>query len=623
MKTKSAFRLIILFIVNILLISCGGSSSGGSSSGDSTERIVSAEFTDSTLYSSRTAELNYEVEADLSVEEWTVSFYLENADDPSELYYLETEYHEHLSSEHITSANFDVKISKDIPTGDYYLKGHIEEMPDDTADFISATPYRVDNSLNDVSNVKITHIELVEDTIVVDLSDDKDISDLHAELDVDHIDEIRQGMIPAHDINANATVEIEGPLPEGDIELSFELSIDDGTTWMPVDVWNNSEQAYSDHIDITFPGYDEGAYSQHVVILANISAAQYQEIYDEYTGNLNDFADSLEYATHFLARKKITIAGVPEDDDDSYHFNLSLYPMTPDAVDESGDVADATAESRYRFPNGSYATAVEYEYESKSFDIGNDNIKIKPSVYATYKYINKGQTGGGFNTQSYSSGAEYSTGFYGHIVVFGKSIELTSAHITVSTAYDPTFSGVSTDIEFFDADLYSFNEYWRTYHAISFSKSWNKSKEIASKTYYAGVVPIRIHATADGKIESNVTLSYSSTSAGVTNSKLPNTQFDIVVSGGPSIGIGEFGVTSDFLIFDNTLTATATLYVEYANELISGGGYNVGVSDHLKAISGKLGLFARWGKHGKTWWIYNTPTLLDHTYTLFSDHGSL
>jgi len=602
-------KIFVLVSIFSVLYACGVGNAGWVD-------ISSAEFSDSLIYSSRSGEITYELKTYDNPEECTVSFFLQSSARSSDTYYLGSEYIELTPGISTLSRTLNVNIDSVIPNGDYSLVGYISEMENSSASFTSSQAYSVSDANKDVTNVKITDIRLAEDVLTIDPSLDKSLASLPAGFDADNLDMLTAGMIPMHDINANATLQIEGPLPSGDIELAFDISIDNGVTWMPVELWNNEEQAYSDHINITFPGYAEGAFTQNVTILANITQSQLNQIFN----NVNNSTD-MTVAQQFLARQRISVDGVDSDSDDVYHFSLSIYPVEPVT-----QVASDEARGIVNFYTSQFAE--KYSSMSKTLQIGTADVSVRPTADSEYLiYNNQGYIQGRPDTTP--TGAWYRAGVDVPLNVFGISYGLLGAQAEVGTYLDKRFSGYRLQVNILGTNLVKTEASNISVTNLSLNLPlWSGMKDLKKKTVMVGPVPFGLKARVQADISAGAVVTLNSSTAELAKVRVPEAELGLYLTGGPDWSVVGFGVTSELVLLNDKLTANGKLQVAYnsSNEIIS-GTYSSSVADNVRSIEGKLGVYVKYRLFGKDHyinkWFVNTGALINHTYSLSAASGSL
>jgi hypothetical protein len=401
-------------------------------------------------------------------------------------------------------------------------------------------------------------------------------------------------------------------------ELTAEIMI--GSEYQAVKLWDSISSTYVDSQSIKFE-YDG---SEHFFGFdLTLSDAQLETLYESY--------DSEAEVNDLSIRLTLTDSTVDPSETDSEHDN-AIEITLPLFFYESTETTSQFATSK---PSS--------DKSARDFEFTGNKVKVDGGYDKSYGDASKFKVGvelgGDLQVDLLEKAASLEAGgeigmwiFNAHNTIFGVSFD-GQAYVTgINTGYD-------SEMVIFNTTVYE-DSYWNAQFEKTFEKYWEEERVLARATFTVGPIPIEISAGVNGGVGFELTIGYALSEL-YANGDIFSTQFGGFANGGVNLGLVSGGVVIDINIVDNVLAldTSAELALLEEGAINPRVDYAFEITDDIDVISGKLGLFAdvKGVKWCKKWgipypcgsktttyylWLYQTPSVFQKSWTLFSKEGS-
>ncbi|MCE2572202.1 CARDB domain-containing protein [Motilimonas eburnea] len=375
--------------------------------------------------------------------------------------------------------------------------------------------------------------------------------------------------------------------------------------WVPLKFWHADSNSYTDDIIVDLSLDDQ---SNHIQFDLDLNANHLNALHASY-----DASGDNQLKIRLTATEGET-TGQFEHSDDNNHLDITLsYYFF------SGEQArQTTARSGVGTINYEKDFAATYGNTSKfavAIDIAG-KMSLVPLVDPGAAISGSGDVSAYF--------------FNAHNTLFGVSFE-GSAYASGNN------SGYATEMVIFNATVLD-EEFYNNAFSKTWEYTWEEERVLAQARFSIGPVPMSVEAGVSGNLGLELTVGYNAELTG--GGDLFHVDFGAFGRGGINLLVASGGVQAIFTLIDNTFSMDSSAGFELANNGQNEPNiyYSIGLEDSIDAISGKFGLYAELQgiKWCKKWiifypcgtktthydlWLYQTPSLLNKTWTLLSKEG--
>jgi hypothetical protein len=406
------------------------------------------------------------------------------------------------------------------------------------------------------------------------------------------------------------------------------------------------------------------------------SKAQVQELYDSYDRSISN---TLKISLDLQPADSMSLDEVvPENN--KVEFEIPYYFFAGDDAPESANsdlVGDASTN-----PFSSSLPLKGVYSKSGAFDASHENdlvrnksdavsqIKLEKSYLKTYGNTSKiaaeiELAGGAGIDVTRGGGNVYANGAF-NVYMFDAKNTVAGLDFEAS-AYALDESGYSLEVTLLNAAVYQAGEAkemtdeeksesmkktdkekdednkslsW-TYE---YEKKWERSRDLVKSRFFVGPIPISVSAGVNGAMSFGVEAGFNGKL--FFEGDLLGAEFGAYAKGGINLLIVEAGIQIALVIIENHFNAEASVGlllfavtddgIDFQPKIT----YGASLVDELDVIKGKFGLYAdvfgvQWCKKwffyypcgtnttNYTFWFYQTPSLFNKTFTLYSREGEI
>jgi hypothetical protein len=669
---KGYSQFCVVFVAVFLIVACNRSSDNDATSDSVT--VSNITFDSSTAYAGHPFELTYDLEADTDTEDVLVSFYLYSVDEPGSddaasdaKHYKEllgTDVVDQLLAGTPLTRQVSFHVPETLSDGEYYIDAYVNEYLDKSVEEVRASAtVTLDNSAAADTRFRIVDVEIENPAMILDPYEDIqrglhtnnliNLQSTHA-ANPTLLAKALAGLVSEAEINGTVIVAVDGALPSAAVNLAFEYSLDNGTTWDVMEWWDNTAQSYVDSVTVEFPDFENGTREQGMDFDINMPYDMYDEVYT-YHSALS--SSNLEDAPTLSARLRVWADDVPEYTQDlsiplyvvattssdlttiqtalhSAKTTLTTLRGTPDSVSDvpisstedslnlmqllrSDETADRSSEkdwSRWSGKKKYFKVGATYEHK---FAIYNGNPRT--GYYGAYAKI-------AFDAPMY---------------IFNERFNIASAYLRASAYTERAdneelqHTGYQYYLDLFADTVFADNQWAGSItYSIGPEDPLSVQRLLAKAWFWVGPVPFKVEAGVKGSLDYGLSLNVDIDNGVTATTTLPEMALKLYVEGGPDVWVASSGIGADLGLLNDTLTTEVNFDFTYDSDLnrMTGATYNATVVNDLKAIWGEFYLFYRYwrcesvydcGYKTRRRTIHDTDPYREWIYTLYSQSQSL
>jgi len=410
----------------------------------------------------------------------------------------------------------------------------------------------------------------------------------------------RDGAVHVTDLIGHINAEYLG-FGEG-VDAHLELQALINSEWQTLQLWDSELQGYDTEVDVVF----EYTHDEHYIGFdAKFTDQQVADLYAEF-GATSDVeleirAVVTDHVTSTLTEIEIA--------------NNSAETTLPLAFFEGGTTSQKT------LPVLTVGTGFNKGYgDASKFRIG---FNVEGELV-----LDSGAISGDL-----SGGAGIG------VTAFGFSVDMIALSMEARAAYFETYAGYEVSLDLFGGSVWSTGQEG-TFIEYEFERerTWEEEKELLNTSFVVGPVPMTITVGVSGEITSSFDLTVTGFNI-EASSDILSIEFLANATGGINLAAIQAGVEIELTLIENVFNVTGNVGLD-----LNGISYGLDLTDEINAIQGRFGLFAKtfgikWCKKRifrkkikypcgtKTttyrFWIYQTPSLFEKAWTLFSKQGVL
>ena len=381
-------------------------------------------------------------------------------------------------------------------------------------------------------------------------------------------------------------------------------------------LWTEEDLAYVDTMDITFPNDFEEHYFPWDITVNGELAHALQDAFDP-------------EADENVVTLRFTLIDISEDvehrdDNNVLEIQVPYALYTPDEVTEVSPLLAASNESGTRQVSGSDSVSAQNN-AALTYVRSFGQSYGDSSKFAVTLSLNSSA----FVLQDRAQASFTSSGGF-NISIFNNNASLLGASASAFAFGDTLGAGYEVGVSLLGLIVFEESDSVADRLQASWDRTWEEEQTLFEARFVVLIVPVRVNAGISGSVGFGAGVGFDnlvlSTTGDVLSAEIAafaEASIDLLVASG--------GVGGSFLIVAEnfSITGTADLTEAFTDSRITLG---LDVQNQLQAIEGEIYLFVRYPvykfcckveqKEGRKT-IYNTGSLFDRTWTLFSSTQTL
>ncbi len=385
-------------------------------------------------------------------------------------------------------------------------------------------------------------------------------------------------------------------------------------------LWTEGDDAYLDTMDIVFPNdFEEHYFPWDITVNGELSHA----LLDAFDPDAEENLVTLRFTI-------IDISADVEhrDDNNVLEIQVPYAFFDPETVFETGPTIAAEQAETRRVAGPGGATGDDVSAQNNAL------LSFVRSFGQVYGDSSKFAVSLNIGTNSYVSQSRFSAEFNSSgsfdIFIFNNSASLLGASAQAFAYGDTVGAGYNVGVRILGASVFSESDSVADRLQKSWDRTWEEERALFDARFVIAIVPLRVSAGIAGSVGFGAEIGFDNLVITATGdvfsaeiSAFATAEINLLVASG--------GVGGSFLIISEGFSITGSADL---TEAASDGRITLGldIENELKAIEGDIFLFVKYptykfcckfGQKEATKTIYNTGSLYDKTWTLFSDSRTL